>query len=70
MWDYFERMEAEDGVDAPAVCKLCRRDGIKMIVKRCQSSTRDMWKHVRRHHGIHTADRTTPETGKVPPYTP
>jgi hypothetical protein len=70
VWDYFEKMEAEDGVDAPVVCKLCRRGGIKMIVKRCQSSTRDMLKHMWKHHSIDTVDLTTPEIGKVLPYMP
>jgi len=38
--------------DAPAKCKLCKRDGVDALVKRNQGSTRDLWAHLRRTHGF------------------
>lgn len=50
VWSFFQKVDSEK--NAPAMCKLCLRDGVKSVVKRAGASTRDMWSHMRKYHGI------------------
>lgn len=58
VWNFFQKVDSEK--NAPAVCKLCMRDGVKSVVKRAGASTRDMWSHMRKYHGIDQYGKAAP----------